>query len=73
MQLAALAVAFLFVWVSEDRYIHGFVVAALSQPIDSFLVVAPPVSGDFFVGLVILLVWETFIGFTYWWCLQQME
>lgn len=73
LQLVALAVASLFVWLSEDRYIHGFAIAALTQPIDSFLVAAPGVSGDFFVGLVILLVWETFIGFTYWWCLQQME
>ncbi len=73
LQLVALAVAFLFVWLSEDRYIHGLAIAALTQPIDTFLVVGTHSAGDFVIGLVVLLVWEAFIGFVYWWCLQQME
>ena len=73
LQLVALAVGFLFVWLSDDRYIHGFAIAALTQPIDTFLVTGTHNTGDFVIGLLVLLVWEAFIGFVWWWCLQQME
>lgn len=73
LQLAALAVALLFVRLSEDRFIHGFAIASLTQPIDSFLVAVPHSVGDFTVGLIVLLGWEMFLGFAYWWCLRQMD
>ncbi len=73
LQLVALAVAVLFVWLSEDRYIHGFAIASLTQPIDSFLVAGTDSTGDFIIGMIVLVGWEMVIGFSYWWCLQQME
>ena len=73
IQLVALAVGLLFVWLSEDRYIHGFAIAALSQPIDTFLVEGTGSTSDFIIGLVVLGVWEAFVGLAYWWCWRQME
>ena len=73
IQLVVLAVAFLFVWLSEDRFIHGFAIAALSQPVDSFLVEGTSNTTALVVGLVVLAVWEAFVAGVYWWCLKQME
>ena len=74
LQLFLLGAAFLFVWLSEDRFVHGFAIALLAQPLHSFLVVGTHESrDDFIIGLIVLVFYESFAGFAYWWCLRQME
>jgi hypothetical protein len=74
LQLFVLGTAFLFVWLSEDRFIHGFVIALWAQPLHTFLVVGKHNDrGDFIIGLIVLGLYEAFVGFVYWWCLRQME
>ena len=74
LQLVALATAFLFVWLSEDRFIHGFAIVLLTQPLHTLLVTGTHHGrGDFIIGLIVLAFYEIFTGFAYWWCLRQME
>ena len=76
LQFFILAVAFLFVRLSEDRFYHGFGIVLLTQPIHSFFAFPQGHSLDgldWGFAIVILLTWETAIGGLYWWFCRQME
>ena len=74
LQLFVLGVAFLFIWLSEDRFIHGFAIALLAQPVHTLLVVGTHNGrSDFIIGVIVLVFYEAFAGFAYWWCLRQMD
>ena len=73
IQLFVLGAALLFVWLSEDRFIHGFGLAALSQPVDSFFVAVPNNLTALVVGLAVLLFLEAAVAGLYWWCWKQIE
>ena len=74
LQLFALGVAILFIWLSEDRFIHGFAIVLITQPLHSFLVTGwDNGRSDFIIGLIVVGFYEAFAGFAYWWCLRQME
>ncbi len=74
LQLFLLGAGFLFVWLSEDRFIHGFAIALLAQPLHTLLVVGRDNGrSDFIIGLIVLACYEALAGFAYWWSLRQME
>ena len=76
LQLLVIAVAFLIVRLSEDRFHLAFAILLLIQPIHTFLVLAHDhdIAGfDLGVGVVILTTWEAGIVGLYWWFWQQME
>ena len=73
IQLFVLGAAVLFVWLSEDRFIHGFAIASLTQPVDSFLVAVPEGGTAVVVGLVVLVTWEAFVAGVYWLCWKRIE
>lgn len=74
LQLLALAIAFLFVWLSEDRYIHGFAIALMTQPLHSLLVEGHAHSrADVIAGLVVLAFFEVGVGAAYWFFLRQSD
>jgi hypothetical protein len=72
LQLVALAIAFLFVWLSdEDRFVHGFAIVSITQPIESFFVDKPSNDIHFLLGLVMLIIWVGSVGFLYRWWLKR--
>jgi hypothetical protein len=77
LYLFVVGTAFLIVRLSEDRYIHGFAIGLLLQPIHTLLVMGNQGSSggpfDFAVMIVVLVTWELGIGAMYWWCWRQMK
>lgn len=76
LQLLVIAVAFLIVRLSEDRFHAAFAILLFTQPVHTFLVFAQDhgIAGvDLGIGIVLLAIWEAALGGLYWWFWQQME
>jgi hypothetical protein len=65
--LLIVLIAFLMVWMSEDRFPYAIAFLLVAQPIHSFLVdYGAGNAFDFSVGLVILATWEMGLIGVYW-------
>jgi hypothetical protein len=77
LYLFVLATAFLIVRLSEDHFMHGFLIGLLVQPLHTVFVEwrdsGALADFDLVVTVIVLVTYEVVIGGLYWWYLRQLR
>jgi hypothetical protein len=68
LYLAAVGIAFVMLWLSEDRAPYAIALMLVAQPVHSLLVDEGPTNSlDWAVAAIIVVTWEIGVGAVYWW------